>query len=131
MNDMKKPAAAAASASLQWPMDQLGSEVAQRLLDCTQSVANAVSDLNLEITQFWGHRIRRSNEAMSRMTGCTSVPQMFDAEARWLQEAFEDYSAEATRLAEVNSKMIGSMLGTGQPPRANLPFTKAPATATS
>lgn len=76
-------------------------------------MADAFAELNREMTQFVTRRVSHSNEAVARMTQCTSLPQMLDAEAHWLQQAFDDYSTELGKLAEANARLFGSMFGQG------------------
>lgn len=129
MNEVKKPPTATMQTeTTSQAMTRAGSDAAQHWLTCTKSVADAFVDLNREMTHFVTRRMSRSNEAMARMTHCTSLPQILDAEANWLQEAFEDYSAEAGRLAEANVRLFGSIFASAEaPPPAGLPKVTAAA----
>lgn len=111
MNEMRKSSSGAQAQSTPCAAGQVSPEIAQQWLNCTQAMASAIVDLNQEMTQFVSRRMSRSSEAMARLAGCTSLPQMLDAEVRWMQEVFDDYSAEAGKLAEVNARLLGAMMG--------------------
>jgi hypothetical protein len=110
MSDIKKAERSAQWASLEWPMGQVNFEAAQQFWKRSESFAKALSDWNAEITHFASQRVNRSSEAVSRVTQCRSLPEVFEVEAQWLRGAYDDYFAEARRLMEVNSRIVSSLV---------------------
>lgn len=110
MNEISKPDWAAATPDLT-PFTQASSEAARRLCEHGQLVAKAVSDWNAEIGQFVSHRAARTGEAVARMAQCQNLPEILAVQTQWWHEATDDYIKQVTKLAEVNSRILGSLTG--------------------
>jgi Phasin protein len=111
---------------LTWPMDQVNLDSARQFWERSETFAKALADWNTEITHFVTKRISRSGEAVSRVTQCRSLPEVFEVEAQWLRGTFDDYSGEARRLMEVNSRIISSFVEPTGPVGTPASSTKGP-----
>src|SRR2546430_70029 len=111
MSDIGKSKESEQSVNLEWPMfGQANLEIAQQFWKRSETFTKALSDWNTEVTHFVSQRVNRSSEAVGRVTQCRSVPEVVEVEAQWLRGMFDDYFAEARRLMEVNSRIIGSLV---------------------
>jgi hypothetical protein len=111
---------------LTWPMDQVNLDSVRQFWERSETFAKALADWNTEITHFVTKRISRSGEAVSRVTQCRSLPEVFEVEAQWLRGTFDDYSGEARRLMEVNSRLISSFVEPTGPVGAPASSTQGP-----
>jgi Phasin protein len=107
MNEVRKPDFAELGASFA----QVGSEATRRLCEQGQSMVQTVSEWNAEISQFLSHRATRNQETLKRITQCQNVPDIFGVQARWVQDATEDYLREIGKLTEFNSRVMGGWAG--------------------
>ena len=90
---------------------QASSEATRRLCEQGQSIAKTISEWNTDVGHFVSHRAARTSEAMARMAKCQSFPDIIAVQTQWWQDAAEDYLKEASSLAQLNSKIIGDLLG--------------------
>lgn len=118
MNEVRKPEFAELGASFA----QVGSEVARRLCEQSQSMAQTISEWNAEISQFVSHRAARNGDALRRVTQCQNVPDLFSVQAQWVQDATEDYLREIGKLTEFNSKIMDGWVGSIGTAVAPVPF---------
>ena len=86
------------------------SDATRRLCQHGQSVANTISEWNTEVSHFLSHRAARNSETMRRMAKCQDLPEIFTIKTQWVQEATDDYLKEMSKLMEVNSRIMGSLL---------------------
>ena len=107
MNEVRKPEVTNFGASFA----QVSSDATRRLCEHGQSVANTISEWNTEVSHFLSHRAARNSEAMGRMAKCQSFPEVCTIQAQWVQEAADDYMKQMNKLMEVNSKIMGGLLG--------------------
>ena len=107
MNEVRKPEVTNFGASFA----QVSSDATRRLCEHGQSVANTISEWNTEVSHFLSHRAARNSEAMGRMAKCQSLPEVCTIQAQWVQEAADDYMKQMNKLMEVNSKIMGGLLG--------------------
>jgi hypothetical protein len=107
MNDMPKLEAFPTVAMPGW---ELGSDAAQQFCNRGQIVAQAMTDWNTEYSRFVTHRMSRASEAVAQIAKCHSLPEMITAQTKWFQEAVDDYMRQASKLMEVNSKIMGDLL---------------------
>jgi hypothetical protein len=112
MNEVIRPELAGAMPDLA-SFTQASSEATRRLCEHGQSVARAITEWNTELGQFVSHRVARTSEAMTRMAKCQSFPEILVVQTQWWQDAADDYLKQTTHLAELNSKIIGGLLGSG------------------
>jgi hypothetical protein len=126
MTDFGKAEKTERFSSTAWPMDQFSFDSAHRFWERSETFAKALADWNTEITHFVTKRISRSGEAVSRVTQCRSLPEVFEVEAQWLRGTFDDYSGEARRLMEVNSRLISSFVEPTGPVGAPASSTQGP-----
>ena len=110
MNNMPKLEAFPLVTIPGWELAKAGSDAAQQLCNQGEVVAMAMTDWNTECRRFVTHRMSRTSEAVAEISKCRSLPEMFTAQTKWFQEAVDDYTREAGRLMEVNSKIIGDLL---------------------
>ena len=107
MIEVRKPDLADFGASFA----QVSSEATRRLCEQGESVAKTINEWNTEINKFLSHRVARNNETLGRMTKCQNVPEVFNIQAQWVQGAADDYLKEKSKLMEVNSRIMSSLLG--------------------
>jgi hypothetical protein len=110
MNEVSKPELAGAMPDLA-SLTQASSEATRRLCEHGQSLTKAIGEWNAELGQFVSHRVARTSEAMTRMARCQSLPEILVVQTQWWQDAADDYLKQATHLAELNSRIIGGLLG--------------------
>ena len=48
---------------------------------------------------------------MGRMAKCQSFPKILAIQTQWAQEATNDYVKQMNKLMEVNSRLMGGLLG--------------------
>jgi hypothetical protein len=111
MNEVRKPELADAMPDLGASFAQVGSDATRRLCEQGQSVAKTISEWNTEVNHFLSHRAARNSDAMGRMAKCHNLPEIFTIQTQWVQEATDDYLKEMSKLMEVNSRMMGGLLG--------------------
>jgi hypothetical protein len=63
------------------------------------------------VSHFLSQRVARNSEAMGRMAKCQSVPEVCTIQAQWVQEVADDYMKQMSKLMEVNSRIMGGLLG--------------------
>ena len=137
MNEVRKPELMAAMPDPGASFAQVSSDATRRLCEQGQSVVQTTNQWNAELGQFLTHRVARNGEAMGRMTQCRSLPEVFAVQTQWIQDAADDYVKEMSRLMEVNSRIMGCLLGSLQSPETpSSPDTgsapaKAPVKATA
>ncbi len=90
---------------------RVSSDATRRLREHGQSVANSISEWNAETNSFLSHRLARNKETIDRMAKCRDLPEVLAIQTQWAQEAINDYMKQMTKLMEVNSKIMGGMLG--------------------
>jgi hypothetical protein len=106
MNEVRKPEVTDFGALV-----QVSSDATRRLCEHGESVANTISEWNTEVNHFLSHRAAQNSETMGRMAKCQNLPEIFAVQTRWMQEAADDYLKEMSKLMEVNSRMMGGLLG--------------------
>lgn len=98
-----------------------GSDAARLFCNQGQIVAKSMTDWTTECSRFVTHRMNRSTEAMAQIANCHSFPEMFAVQAKWLQDAVDDYVKESSKLLDVNNNIVGSMarqVGQGETPQS-------------
>jgi hypothetical protein len=107
MNEVRKSEMADFGASFA----QASSDATRKLCEHGQSVANTISEWNAEASQFLTHRAARNSETMGRMAKCQSLPEILASQAQWVQETTDDYMKQMNKLMEINSRIMGGLLG--------------------
>jgi hypothetical protein len=107
MNEVGKPEVTDFGASFA----QVSSDATRRLCEHGQSVVNTISEWNTEVSHFLSHRAARNSEVIGRMAKCQSFPEVCTIQAQWVQEAADDYMKQMNKLMEVNSRIVGGLLG--------------------
>jgi hypothetical protein len=51
------------------------------------------------------------SSTMLRLAGCQSFPKILVIHSQWWQGAVDDYLKQASKLTDLNSKIIGSLIG--------------------
>ena len=111
MNEVRKPELAEAISHLAGPFAQASSDATRRLCEQGQSVAKTISEWNTEVSHFLNHRVARNGEALGRMTKCQNFPEVFAIQTEWVRDAADDYLRELSKLMEINSRIMGSLMG--------------------
>jgi hypothetical protein len=112
MNEVSRPELAGAMPDLA-SFTQASSEATRRLCEHGQSIGKTIIERNAEVGHFISHRVARTSETMARLAKCQSLPEIIAVQTQWWQDAADDYIRQATKLAELNSKIIGRLLGSG------------------
>jgi hypothetical protein len=107
MNEVRKPEVTDFGASFA----QASSDATRKLCEHGQSVAKMISEWNAEVSDFLSHRAARNSEAMGRMAKCQNVPEIFTIQTQWVQETADDYMKQMNKLMEINSRIMGGLLG--------------------
>jgi hypothetical protein len=110
MNEVSRPELAGAMPDLA-SLTQASSEATRQLCERGQSIARTISEWTTDVGYFAAHRANRTSEAMARMTRCQSFPEILAVQTQWSQEATDDYLKQASKLVELNTKIIGGLLG--------------------
>jgi hypothetical protein len=125
MDEVSKPELAEAISSLTGPFAQVSSDATRRLCEQGQSVAKTINEWTTEVSHFLNHRVARNGEALGRMTKCQNFTEVFAIQTEWVRDAADDYMREMSKLMEVNSKLMGSLMGSigqvGMPSAAEMP----------
>ena len=90
---------------------KVSSDATRRFCDQGQSFAKTISEWNMEVSQFVSHRLARNGETLGRMAKCPSLPEIFAIQNQWVRDAADDYIKQTSKLMEVNSRMMGGLLG--------------------
>ena len=109
MNEVSKPELAGPVPDLT-SFTQASSEATRRLCEHGQSIAKTISEWNTEVGHFVSHRATRTSEATARMAQCQGFPEIFVVQTQWWRDAADDYLKQGSKLAELNSKIIGRLL---------------------
>jgi hypothetical protein len=70
----------------------------------TQAWWSAMSEYNGEFFDFMSHRFAKDSRAFRDLGECDSWSAVTDLNRKWLQDAFKDYSAEATKFMAIYVK---------------------------
>jgi hypothetical protein len=92
-------------------LTQVTSEATRRLCDQGQTVAESVTELNTEMSNFLSQRLTRNTEMIARFTNFQALPDVFAIQAQWMQDAAADYLKEMSKLVEVNTRIMSSLMG--------------------
>jgi hypothetical protein len=131
MDEVRKTEMTDIISGLAGPFAQAGSNATHRFCEQGQSIAKMMAEWNAEMSHFLSHRVARNGGAIGSVTKCQSLPEVFSVQARWVQDAADDYLKEMSKLMEVNSRIMVGLLGSvGQTETGPSP-TKAPMRATS
>ena len=110
MNEITKPALAGQVPDVA-TFTQVSSEATRRLCEQGQSIAKTISEWNTEIGRFASHRATRTSEAMARMAKCHSFTESLAVQTQWWQDTTDDYLKQASKFAELSSKIMDGLLG--------------------
>ena len=110
MNEVTRPELTGLMPHLM-PFTQASSEATRRFCEHGQSIAKMISEWNTDVGHFVSHRAGRTSEAMARIAKCESFPEILTIHTQWWQDAADDYLKQVSKLAGLNSKLIGGLLG--------------------
>ena len=91
-------------------LTQITSDATRRVCEQGQTVTQTMSEWNTEVSHFLSRRVARNGETIGRMTKCQNLPEVFGIQAQWVQDAADDYLKEMSKLMEVNSKLVSSLM---------------------
>jgi hypothetical protein len=91
-------------------LTQITSDATRRVCEQGQTVTHTMSEWNTEVSHFLSRRVARNGETIGRMTKCQNLPEVFAIQAQWVQDAADDYLKEMSKLMEVNSKLVSSLM---------------------
>jgi hypothetical protein len=111
MSDVRKAEKGNTVLDLGSSLTQVTSEATRRLCDQGQSVAETVTELNAEMSNFLSQRLTRNTEMIARFTNFQALPDVFAIQAQWMQDAAADYLKEMSKLVEVNTRIMSSLMG--------------------
>jgi hypothetical protein len=110
MNEVTRPELTGAMPDLT-PFTQASSEATRRFCEHGQSIAKMISEWNTDVGHFVSHRAERTSEAMARLAKCQSFPEILSVQTQWCQDAADDYLRQVSKWGELNSKIMGGLLG--------------------
>ena len=111
MSDVRKAEKGNTVLDLGSSLTQVTSEATRRLCDQGQSVAETVTELNAEMSNFLSQRLTRNTEMIARFTNFQALPDVFAIQAQLMQDAAADYLKEMSKLVEVNTRIMSSLMG--------------------
>jgi hypothetical protein len=111
MSDVRKAEKGNTVLDLGSSLTQVTSEATRRLCDQGQSVAETVTELNAEMSNFLSQRLTRNTEMIARFTNFQALPDVFAIQAQWMQDAAADYLKEMSKLVEVNTRIMSNLMG--------------------
>jgi hypothetical protein len=117
MNDTAKTETFATFPALAWEFASAGSHTTEQVCNQAQMVAKAIADWNAECHRFVSHRMSRTSDAIVKIVKSQSLPEVLAIQAKWLEDAVEDYIKETNVLMGVNTKLM-----TGLVPRVGQDF---------
>ena len=110
MDDVGRSDRAEVVADFAASLTQITADATRRVCEQGQTVTHTMSEWNTEVSHFLSHRVARNGETIGRMTKCQNLPEVFAIQAQWVQDAADDYLKEMSKLMEVNSRIMGSLL---------------------
>jgi hypothetical protein len=131
MDEVRKTEMTEMISGLAGPFAQAGSDATRRFCEQSQSIAKTMAEWNTEMSHFLTHRVARNGEAIGSMTKCQSLPEIFSIQARWVQDAADDYLKEMSKLMEMNGKIMVGLLGSVGQAEIRPSPTKVPMRAAS
>jgi hypothetical protein len=111
MNEVRKTEKGDTVFDLGSSLTQVTSEATRRLCEQGQTVAETVTGLNTEMSNFLSQRLTRNTEMIARFTNCQGLPDVLAIQAQWMQDAAADYLKEMSKLIEVNTRIMSSLMG--------------------
>lgn len=66
--------------------------------------ATVWQDIMTESVRFMTERLQKDMETQKAMLGCTSPTELMELQTKFLQDALEDYTQEATRMLKLMSR---------------------------
>lgn len=75
-----------------------------------QSWMDGASEINREVINFVGTRLRRDAEYAEKLARCTNWNDATQVHQSWLKQATEEYAAETGKLVEVATKVTADGL---------------------
>ena len=122
VNKVTTPELTAALPELGASFAEASSDTTRRFYEQGQTIAQTMTEWNAEVSHFLSDRVARNGDAIGRITKCQGLPEVFAVQAQWVQDAAADYLKEMNKLMEVNSKIMGCLMGSfGQPETHSLP----------
>jgi hypothetical protein len=110
MNEVGRPASAEVVPDVGASSAQVTSNASRRLCEHGQSVAEAISEWNTEVSHFLSHRAARSGGAMQSFARCQSFVDIFAIQAQWLRDAVDDYLKQTSKMIELNNRFLNHFL---------------------
>jgi hypothetical protein len=110
MNDMGRSEKTETSPIPGWRLGQVALEATQEFFNWNEHIVKTLTDLNIDGAGFVGQRLSQGTEAIGRMAQCRNFPEFFQVETQWFQTAVDDYSKRVSKLMEVNSKLVSSLV---------------------
>jgi len=110
MDDVGKSDRAAVIPDFGTTLTQLTSDATRRFNEQSETVTHTMSEWNTEVSHFLSRRVARNGETIGRMTKCQNLPEVLAIQAQWVQDAADDYLKEMSKLMEVNSKLVSSLM---------------------
>lgn len=111
MDKVRTPELTSARPELEASFTQASSGATCRFCEQGQTIAQTMTEWNTEVSHFLINRVARNGEVIERITKCQGLPEVFAVQAQWVQDAAADYLKEMSKLMEVNSKIMGSLMG--------------------
>ncbi len=78
------------------------------------AMINSMAEYNLETSKFFQRRMLKDIELASKMAKCSTVTELQDATAEFYKSAFEDYSEEASTLANLYTGLTAKAISSVQ-----------------
>jgi hypothetical protein len=110
MNEVGRPALAEMIPDVGASLAQVSSNASRRLCEQGQSVAQAISEWNAEVSHFLSYRGARSVEAMRSFAECQNFVDICNFQAQWLRDAADDYLKQTNKMIELNNRLMTNFL---------------------
>jgi hypothetical protein len=92
-----------------------------------QAMTGCLSELGSEVAHFVSARLRANLDTMQAIAQCCNLPEVMNAQQRWVRGTFDDYATETSRLTELNGRIIALLwMPSDKPPRLSTEQSRQP-----
>jgi hypothetical protein len=110
MNEVGRLALAEMIPDVGASLAEVSSNASRRLCEQGQSVVQAISAWNTEVSHFLSYRGARSVEAMRSFAKCQNFVDICAVQAQWLRDAADDYLKQTSKMIELNNRFMSDFL---------------------
>ena len=103
------------SETVAWPFSLAGNGASRQYWENGQTIVKMLSDINCDFATFLMRRVTQNAGAVAHLVACHDMADILKQETDWFKATLDEYSEEAGRLMEMNSKMIATLMTIAAP----------------